>query len=86
MLGIFLESFPFNYKYWLEYIKLTKFEEYQKALLKNPKSYELWITYLQNCRLMYFEQDPQKYKKELEKAIIEIGADTRALFLYEEYY
>lgn len=35
---------------------------------------------------MYFEQDPQKYKKELEKAIIEIGADTRSLFLYEEYY
>lgn len=30
--------------------------------------------------------DPLRYRKELEKAIIEIGADSRALFLYEEYY
>lgn len=26
LLGYFLESFPFNYKYWAEYIQLTKFE------------------------------------------------------------
>ncbi len=86
LLSTFLEEFPFNYKFWLEYIQLTKFEEYQTALLRNPKSYELWIAYLHNCRLMYFDQDRQKYKKELEKAILEIGADSRALSLYEEYY
>ena len=32
------------------------------------------------------ETDPEKYKPQLERAIIEVGADSRALFLYEEYY
>ena len=30
--------------------------------------------------------ESQKYKKELERAIVEIGADCRAISLYEEYY
>ena len=35
---------------------------------------------------MYSENDPQKYKKELEKCILEVGADSRAISMYEEYY
>jgi hypothetical protein len=84
LLGYFLESFPFNYKYWAEYIQCTKFEEYKTALRRNPKSYELWVQYISNFKLI--EPSQQKYREELQYAIIEVGADTRSLFLYEEYY
>lgn len=82
VLGIFLEYFPFNCHYWTEYIQLTRFEEYHIALKRNPKSYELWTAYLLTCKSMFYEQDKQKYKKELENAIMEVGADSRALPLY----
>lgn len=55
-------------------------------MIRNPKSYELWVDYLSNYKLLHEGEDPLKYKKELEKAIIEIGADSRSLFLYEEFY
>lgn len=67
------------------YIHLTKAEEYITALQRNPKSYELWVNYLQYCKEAYVDDLP-KYKKELEKAIMEVGADSRSLSLYEEYY
>lgn len=51
--------------------------------MRNPKSYELWTTYLHNYKLNHVELDKASYKKELEKAILEIGADSRALALYE---
>jgi hypothetical protein len=35
---------------------------------------------------MYFESNKDKYKKELEQGLLEIGADSRALPLYEDYY
>lgn len=38
-LTVFLEYFPFNYQYWLDYINLTKPENYQPALQKNAKSF-----------------------------------------------
>lgn len=84
LLGYFLESFPFNYKYWAEYIQLTKFEEHKTALKRNPKSYELWVQFITNLKLI--ETNQQKYREELQYAIIEVGADSRSLFLYKEYY
>jgi hypothetical protein len=68
LLGYFLESFPFNYKYWSEYIQLTKFEEYKTALKRNPKSFELWVNFIGNFKLI--EQNQQKYREELQNAII----------------
>ena len=66
---------------------LTKIESFPEVALKrNPKSYDLWISYLQSCKLMYFESNKDKYKKELEQGLLEIGADSRALPLYEDYY
>ena len=49
-LGAFLQRFPFTLHRWLEYITLTSHHEYKTALKHNPKSFELWMGYLESCR------------------------------------
>ena len=81
-LGVFLENFPFCHQQWLDYIHHTSFQEFQTALKRNPKSYELWAEYLGQCK----ERREGNYKEQLERAIMEVGADSRSLWLYQEYY
>ena len=81
-LSVFLDYYPFNYEYWLDYIHYTSSETYQVALKRNSKSYELWISYLKYIRNTPLFEDKPKYRKEVERAILEIGADCRAGPLY----
>jgi|JI9StandDraft_2_1071091.scaffolds.fasta_scaffold1531840_1 hypothetical protein len=47
-----------------------------------PKSLQLWQLYLSFVKEM---GNIAFYKKELERAIVEVGPDTMALPLFEEY-
>ena len=81
-LTVFLDHYPFNDKYWLDYIHYTSSETYQGALKTNSKSYELWISYLEYIRNTPLFEDRPKYRKEVERAILNVGADCRASPLY----
>ena len=82
-LGAFLERNPFTLDRWLEYIELTNHHEYKTALSHNPKSFELWMAYLESCRSL---ATPEKeYQEVLRNAIMEVGTDSRALPLYNQF-
>ena len=84
-LKVFLEEFPFNYVYWVAYVHYSgSLSAYELALKRNSKSFELWSAYLLGLKNEGCDQ--AKYKKELEKAIFEVGADTRSISFYQEYY
>ena len=85
-LGMFLEIFPFTFLHWAKYLSYNNQhldEAYPKALIKNPKCIQMWRMYID-----YLKEgdDSKRYKKELERAIVEIGADLKSVSFFREYY
>lgn len=81
----FLERFPFSLHHWTKYLAL-RIEDlgkgYAVALEHLPKSLDLWRLYLSFVKET---GNASVYKKELERAVAEVGADTQAMPLFEEY-